>query len=370
MFQVRFKPLCVAALTLLLAVGNANATSKANASEQLTDNIASLSQDFGKKGYSGSLLLAHEGKVLLVDEFGSLAPGNSTQIGTDTVLDTGSLTKQFTGAAILKLVENQQLALDDRLQTYFPQIPADKADISIHQLLTHSSGLQRYPRKGDFDLIETQAYFDKIFSQPLHFTPGSKHRYSNVGYSVLSRIIELVTGQDYETYMQQTLFKPLAMFNTGYLLPNWHKGLVAQTHNNKGKFGSSIKRYLDMGEISWVLKGNGGIHSTLTDMHIWMKALRSGEILSPASVELLTSRHMAEDESGESYYGYGWAVFESKRETKLVAHNGSNGRFFADVIWLQDEDAWVIFMGNTFSEQLMAIAWRAERHLADYLNGK
>ena len=344
------------------------AASSSDPSEKLGGEVRQLLDKNERKNFSGSLLIAHKGQVILTDKFGVIAADSQQKTNVHTIYDVGSLTKQFTGAAIMKLVEEERLALNDNLRKYFPNVPADKAGITIHQLLTHSSGLRDFPDKGDYDLVETDVFFGTVFKQSLRFTPGSEHEYRNVGYSALARIIELVTGMEYEAYLQQTFFKPLGMFNTGYLAPDWTEELIAEGYARGKKFGSGIARYQDMGEISWLLKGNGGIHSTLADMHIWLKSLRSSEILSENSVELLTQRHIAEDPSGDSHYGYGWAIFTTDKGGDLVGHNGSNRFFFADVLWHKDEDAWIIVLSNSFSKEMMELSWRTERHLAKYLS--
>ncbi|UTW58799.1 beta-lactamase family protein [Kordiimonas sp. SCSIO 12603] len=346
------------------------AASSLDHTEKLKADVRQLLDKYERKNFSGSLLVAHKGQVVLTDEFGVMARDSQQKTNVHTIYDVGSLTKQFTGAAIMKLVEEKRLALSDGLQKYFPNIPADKASITIHQLLTHSSGLRGFPDKGDYDLVETDVFFDTVFKQSLRFTPGSEHEYRNVGYSALTRIIELVTNMAYEAYLQQTFFKPLGMFNTGYLAPDWTETLVAEGYARGKKFGSGIARYQDMGEISWLLKGNGGIHSTLGDMHVWLKSLSNAEILTENSIELLTTRHIAEDPSGNSHYGYGWAIFKTDKGRDLVAHNGSNRFFFADVLWLKDEDAWIVMLSNSFSRDMMELAWRTERHLAEYLSAQ
>lgn len=355
------------ALSLLLA-------SAVNAQQYeqhtLTNDINTLVSKHQQSGASGGMLMAIEGKVLDTMYFGHRDAGKTQTISPNTVFDTGSLTKQFTAAAILKLQEQHKLRLTNTLGDYFPAAPKDKANITLHQLLTHSAGLQDYPGKGDFDLVATDAFFSRILALPAYFKPGVKYRYSNVGYSVLARIIELVSGQEYEQYLQANLFAPLGMFNTGYLTPQWHSLPHAEGYTAKKHFGTAVSRYQQMQDISWVLKGNGGINSTLTDFHLWMKSLRNQEILSQASLTQMTTAHIPEGPSGESHYGYGWVNMKTSRNTQLVTHNGSNGVFFADALWLKDEDAWVIFFSNSYSEEIMSFAWYAEAYLSKWLNAK
>ena len=316
------------------------------------------------QGFSGNVLVAREGRIILHKGYGLANREAGKAYGPDTITTIGSVTKQFTGAAILKLVEQGKLKVSDPLETWFDRLPADKKQITIHQLLTHSSGLREL-EAGDFDHIPTEAFFDRVFAAELAYQPGSTHRYSNVGYSVLGRIIELVSGVSYESFLQTHLFQPAGMNHTGYLKPKWTLDEVAHGYGH-GAFpmGSLIDRFQRDGKISWVLKANGGIHSTLGDMYLWYQALKGNRVLSPQSFEAFTKPWIAEDESGSSHYGYGWALFKSSRGGKIISHNGGNGIYFFDFIWFPAEDALVLFSTNAWSPRV-EVAWKLAKMMFD-----
>jgi len=317
-------------------------------------------------GLSGAVLVAKEGSIILNKGYGMANKEKKILNTPATVFDIGSVTKQFTGAAILKLVEFNKLKVTDPLSQFFKDIPDDKKDITVHQLLTHSAGLLDVIGEDDFDHIPTAAFFNELFASELLHKPGSKHEYSNSGYSILARIIELVSGQDYEAFLDEHLFKPAGMKQTGYLRPKWDSNLFAKGYEyGVMDIGSMATRYRKEGKISWVLKGNGGINSTQEDMYRWYIALKTNKVLSKSQIEIFTKPYVSENEENSSHYAYGWAIFNTNRNTKMVTHNGSNGIFFHDFIWLPEEDIVIIYSTNAYDLQVEDIAWHLEEMLFD-----
>ncbi|NER13495.1 serine hydrolase [Leptobacterium flavescens] len=317
-------------------------------------------------GFSGAVLISRNGEIVLNKGYGLANRAEKRHNTPKTVFSTGSVTKQFTGTAILKLVEQNKLKLTDVISTFFDGLPEDKKDITIHQLLTHSAGLVDVIGDGDFDYIPTDEFFKTLFATKLLYQPGARHRYSNAGYSILARIIELVSGQDYESFLQQYLFEPAGMKQTGYLMPEWDNTTLANGYARSIiDLGTMVSRFQKAGKVSWVLKGNGGIQSTQEDMFKWYKALKSNTVLSEHSTKLLTTPYIQEQQgSDESFYAYGWAIFNSERNTKIVTHNGSNGIFFHEFMWLPEEDVVIIFSTNAYSREV-EITWRLKKMLFD-----
>lgn len=317
-------------------------------------------------GFSGSVLVAKNGKVIINKGYGFANKEEKIKNTSNTIFDVGSVTKQFTATAILKLTAFNKLKVSDPLSTFFKDLPTDKRNITIHQLLTHSSGLIDIIGDGDFDHIPTEDYFNELFSSALINVPGSKYEYSNAGYSLLGRIIELVSGEDYETFLATHLFKPSGMNQTGYLKPKWDTNLYAIGYkDNVINMGSMAARYRKEGKVSWSLKGNGGINSTAEDMYKWYLALKTNKVLSKALTEKLTSPYILVNHGSNSNYAYGWFIFDTKRQTKRITHNGGNGIFFHDFIWLPEEDVAVIYFTSAFTQQTMDVAWYIEDMLFD-----
>ncbi len=312
----------------------------------LGENIDEYLERFEEYGFSGAVLVAKDGSVILSKGYG-LADRESGRAVTpeETVFTIGSITKQFTGAAILKLGMEGQLSVNDPITKYFDNVPPDKGGMTIHHLLTHSSGLVNV-FGGDFDLQATREWvLQKALTSELQWPPGSRYDYSNVGYSLLAMIIEKVSGQGYEEYLQEHLFKPAGMTRTGYLLPDFDLNELAIGYRNGKRWGTVIKRPIFEDGPSWNLRGNGGIHSTVSDMYKWHLALEGKEILSAEAKEAYFAPHVPRGDN--RFYGYGWACNTTNRDTRLITHNGGNGVFFAEFHRYVDEDLAIIFATNT-----------------------
>jgi len=315
-------------------------------------------------GFAGAVLVAKKGEILLSKGYGYANVSDKTPNTSNTVFDIGSNTKQITATAILKLVELQKLKLTDPLKAFFKDIPNDKANITIHQLLSHTSGLQTYSGS-DFDMIAKADFLNQVFAYKLLSTPGSSYHYSNVGFSVLAIILEQVSGQDYEAFLNQYLFQPAGMKETGYLLPVWNTDLIAHGYRRGYQdIGNTITRYKDIG-LSWHLKGNGGLNSTLNDLYKWYEALKNNTLISETSKQQLFEPYILESKTYNSYYGYGWSISETPRKTKVVSHSGANPAFYSDILYFVDEDVFVMYCANKRVPELEYLAWEFQKLIFD-----
>lgn len=311
-----------------------------------------------KNGFSGAIAVLKNGKVIINKGYGIANKKTNSLNNPNTIFDIGSNTKQFTATAILKLVELGKLKLTAPISTFFKNIPIDKQKITVHQLLSHSAGfLDALGR--DFTEISEKDFFEQLFSSKLLSKPGEKYAYSNVGYSILGRIIEIVSAQSYEAFVNEHLFIPAGMLQTGYLLPKWTVKQISHSYN-RGVIGrqSAIFRYQKDGDINWHLKANGGMNSTQNDMLLWYKALKSNKILSNASFKKLTTDHI-------SGYGYGWGIKKSKDHGKRISHNGSNGAYAHSIIWYPKEDVYITYATNANSSKVEFIAYRIAKIIFD-----
>ena len=329
----------------------------------------SQQQDFAKKidsylntgisnGFSGALLVEHQGKILLNKGYGMANKKAAVPNTPNTVFDIGSNTKQFTAAAILKLIEMHKLKVTDSLHTFFKDLPLDKKNITIHQLLSHTGGFQE-SLASDFEQIPTTHFFKNVFESGLVAQPGTKFNYSNIGYSILARIIEITSTMPFEEFLQHYLFQPAGMVQTGYLLPNWKGENLANGYNrNVLDQGTSVERYHEDGEVSWNLKGNGGINSNLNDMLLWKNAIQNHKILSQKSIEKWVIPYTREI---NNYYGYGWGVYDN--DDKVLYHNGGNGAFTHTIIWNWTRDYFIVYASNASSPKVEDLAYEIENVL-------
>ena len=260
------------------------------------------------------------------------------------------------------------------LDVYFNNLPDDKKQITLHQLLTHSAGFQEYPGR-DFDPVSKETYFKTVFSSDLEFNPGARYKYSNVGYSILSAIIERVSTIDYESFLKQTFFQPLEMKFTAYIPSDLNNLVLA--HGYFEDFydrGTSLLRYNKSG-VSPILMGNGGLHSTTGDLYKWLLALKNHEILSEKSIRLLSMEHIetpvqVDAFQSKTYYGYGWKVGSSKYAGKVISHNGNNGMFRSSIVWRPNNDSFIIYLANTESKGTLWLAYEIDKmlYLPNYLS--
>jgi CubicO group peptidase (beta-lactamase class C family) len=296
-------------------------------------------------GYSGAVLVAKDGTVLLKKAYGLADREANRPYTTDMVSCIGSVTKQFTAAAILKLEMEGRLSVSDPIAKYLPGVPPDKSSITIHQLLTHTAGLSGDFGGRDDDPIDRDTLVAKVLAAPLASKPGERFEYSNEGYSLAAAIVERVAGTGYETYLRGHVLLPAGLKDTGYLAPGWPLSRLPVGYTADGKpWGRVYKNGWRADGPGWYLRGNGGIHSSLDDLYRWHLALEAGTVLSADEVKKFQAGHVT-SAHGERY-GYGWSVQTTRRGTTVIEHNGGNGYFFTDFRRYVDEKVVIIAMTN------------------------
>jgi CubicO group peptidase (beta-lactamase class C family) len=304
-------------------------------------------------GFSGSFLVAQRGEVLLHGGYGLADRENGTPMTGETVFDILSITKQFTAAAILKLEEQGRLHTSDPIDRFFDDVPSDKQGITLHHLLTHSSGLIR-DGGFDYEVMPRDALVRLVLDAEPAWAPGTRYRYSNAGYSLLGAIIEIASGQPYEQYLHEHLFRPAGMLKTGYRIPTWPPADLAVGYREGRRWGTPLDQRWAPDGPWWNLRANGGILSTLGDLYLWHQALESDLVLSAASRAKLFEPHIPEGPGSASHYGYGWSISETPRGTRLVSHDGGNPYFFATFLRYVDEDVVILLATNQLDHQVIS----------------
>ena len=305
-----------------------------------------------KLGFAGVVLVAKGETPLFAEGFGLADRERGLSWSPATASNLGSITKQFTGAAILALEEEKKLSVSDPITRYFDGVPADKAGITLHELLTHSSGLADPGDIGDYDAVPLPEYVRRVLAEPLRFQPGRGYEYANANFSLLGAIVEKLSGVSYERFLRERFFLPTGMHETGYQLPLWGDDRTAQGYIDGKRWGTVIERSMAADGPHWALRANGGIQSTAYDMLRWARALLAGRVLSPASMKKLWAPHVSE--GGDTFYAYGWSIAKAPDGTKVVTHNGGNGIFFADLAIMPDTGHVVFLMTNVIAENRSA----------------
>lgn len=301
--------------------------------------------------FNGSILVAEKGAVIYKKGFGSANMEWNIPNQPDTKHRLGSITKQFTAMAILQLVQQGKLKLDVPVSTYLPDYPKKNGEqITIHHLLTHTSGtpnLTAFPNF--FKDISPNTYsptelVKNFADSALQFKPGEKFAYSNSGYILLGAIIEKVTGKSYEQVVQENIFTPLKMNNTGY---DHHGPLLKNRASGYEKNGRTYvnSNYIDMS----VPYAAGSLYSTVEDLYLWDQALYTEKLLPKKYMDMLFAKHI---QSSKGYYGYGWFMGEmlignTKEKVQTTGHGGGIDGFNTLITRIPSEQSLVVILNNT-----------------------
>jgi len=298
--------------------------------------------------FAGTVLVARDGQILLRKSYGLASLDLGVPNAPSTRFRIGSVTKQFTAAAVLVLQQRGLLDVHDPICRYLDDCPDAWRPITIHHLLTHSSGITNVNylpelRLRDRSLVrpvdETIALFR---AEPLDFPPGRLFLYSNSGYLVLGRIVEKVSGMGYGAFLRASIFEPLGMAATGYehpvaVVPN----LASGYHERVG--GSRVHALLPIDAHA-----AGGVHSTVEDLYRWDRALYTAAPLDRRSLDAMFATHMPT-------YGYGWEVWH-RFDRRLFAHGGLISGFASMVVRVPEERVYIAVLSNLQEAPSGAIA--------------
>lgn len=345
-------------LAALLQPASAVATS-APIIAQLEQRAAQFFKDAGP---GGVVLVKRGDDVLLRQGYGLADLENQLPMRADAVFPLASATKQFTSMAVLKLVQAGKLTLDQRIGEIDPTLPKTIAAVSVRQLLTHTSGIKnissieasRAARRNEADASSLIGFFAEL---PLEFPPGSQFRYSNSNYIVLTRLIEVLSGQSYADYLEKTIFEPLGMTHTRY---GSHLALIPGRAHGYQQDDSGAWLNAEFISMSQP-QGAGGLVSSVDDLAHWDAALNSGELVDPTLLAQAFQPVKLTDASTQPY-GFGWVISEVQG-TPSVEHGGFINGFNSQILRLPQQQILVTVLTNAeplnpadLSVELAAIA--------------
>src|ERR1043166_8675991 len=300
------------------------------------DQLITLYNKYGQ--FNGSVLVADNGKVVFEKGVGMANLEWNIPNTPDTKFRLGSITKQFTATLILQLVEQGKIKLDGKLIDYLPNYRKDTgAKVTIHNLLSHTSGIPSYTSLPGFfqnvrrNPFKVDDFIKKYASGDLEFEPGTKFVYDNSGYFLLGAIIEKVTGKPYEQVLKENIFDPLGMKNSGY--DHWGTILSKRaTGYSRSPRGFQTAPYLDMS----IPYAAGSLYSTVEDLYLWDQALYGEKILSAKSKELLFRPNL-------NNYGYGFVITKAtlapptKLQVPVIQHNGGINGFNTVIVRMTND---------------------------------
>ncbi len=321
-----------------------------------------LSQRAAAGQFSGTVLVGKDGKPLLEQGYGVADRTHGIANTPQTKFCIASMGKMFTAVAIAQLVEQGKLSFTDTIGKYLPGFPPETAErVTIAQLLTHTSGLND-AALGTADPPSTLAgLMERIVTEPLRFTPGSRFAYSNDGFIVLGAIIERVTGHSYDDYVHERIFEPAGMTDTdvrtykpsnvpgmahGYLLIGQDGRPVPPGPGQSATAPSGTLR--DNSDMIQVGNPSGGAYSTVADLLHFAQALTGHKLLSPAMTDTVLAGKVNTNRPGGppvDKYGYGFAD-QKINSVRIVGHNGGTPGYEGQLDIYPDSGYVVIVLTN------------------------
>jgi len=303
------------------------------------DQYLSKMSSFGL--FSGSVLIAHQGDVLLSQGYGLADREQKLSNIPKTRFRIGSLTKQFTAMAILILQVQGKLQVQDFICSYIADCPAAWEDITIHHLLTHTSGIGEIYLWKDYNRTKAtptspEQLLARLRSLPMDFQPGERYSYSNSGYILLGYIIEQISGQSYEAFLQQAIFTPLNMHDTGvdHNINEVAVGYADQYSTEPADFVDASTEH-----------GAGALYSTVEDLFLWDRALYTEQLVPRAQLEQMFTPHVTIPNRGGATYGYGWR-FMNEDGRPVIEHTGMINGFVSIITRYPEDQIVIIILSN------------------------
>ena len=289
--------------------------------------------------FSGTVLIARAGQVVFCKGYGMANIELEVACTPKTKFRLGSITKQFTAMAILILQERGKLNVSDKVKKYIPDAPKTWDEITIHHLLTHTSGIPNYTSFPDFlktlpDRVTLAQLIAKFKNKPLDFKPGEKFKYSNSGYIVLGQIIETASGKSYASFLKEAIFDPLQMHDSGYDNAAQILKHRASGYTRLLGIAPANAMYIDMS----IPHAAGALYSTVEDLLKWDRALDSEKLVSRKSLDAMHKPF-------KDGYGYGWSI-DRKFGQPRYRHGGGIPGFVTMIERFPAEKLLVVALSN------------------------
>lgn len=329
-----------ALMLIMLLTGSAN-LAKAQKMQEEFDQLVSAVYKPGEPG--ATVLIAKNGAVIYRKAFGMANLELNVSMKPEMVFEIGSMTKQFTAVSILMLMEQGKLSLTDEITKFIPDYPTQGHKITIHHLLTHTSGIKSYTDMKEWfpvwrkDMSPAEM-IDLFKNQPMDFAPGEKYQYNNSAYFLLGYIIEKASGKTYPKFLEENIFKPLQMNNTYY---GSHQKIIAnRAAGYQNQEGFINAEYLSLTQPY----SAGSIMSNVDDLLKWEIAVRDNKLVKKASIQLAFTGYKTNDDK-PFHYGYGWMLNEING-SPTIEHGGGIFGYTTNGIWLPNEDVYVVMLTN------------------------
>ncbi len=306
--------------------------------------IDKLISDVYKPAEPGAaLLIAEKGKVVYRKAFGMADLELNVPMKPEMVFEIGSMTKQMTAVAVLMLMEEGKLSLQDEITKYIPDYPVQGHKITIHHLLTHTSGIKSYTSMQEWQPLwrndmTPEEMIDLFKNQPMDFAPGEHYLYNNSAYFMLGYVIEKASGMSYGKFLKERIFKPLKMNNSYY---GSHEQIIqgrASGYQKKEDFVNA--EYLSLTQPY----AAGSVMSNVDDLLTWQMAVRDNKLVKKETIQLAFTDYRLND-GKPIHYGYGWGLNDING-SPTIEHSGGIFGYTTNGIWLPEEDVYVVMLTN------------------------
>lgn len=296
------------------------------------------------------VMIVKNDKVIYKKAFGTANTELNIPMQPNMVFRTGSMGKQYTAIAVLQLVEQGKIGLQDSIQKYIKDFPSKGYTITIENLLTNTSGIKDYLSEISNPSKQKESYtpkdgVDYIKDEPLNFKPGSNYRYSNSNFYLLGYIIEMVTGKTFENYLKANVLDRADLKNTFYIHPEKN---ILDMPQGYSKFDGKIER-ATLQEVT-IMYSAGALISNTDDIYKWHQALYNKQLVKMETLEKATTPFKFDDGTF-SQYAYGWFV-KNIDGSKTIEHSGSTDGFQSDEIYLPNENVFVVALYNCYEADM------------------
>jgi len=284
------------------------------ATAQVAARLDAIVQAQRDSGFSGVVLVARNGTIMMEKAY---SPLNGDPLTTTSRFEIASITKSFTAAAILRLRSAHKLSFSDPISRFFPYARADKREITIFHLLTHTSGLAGH--SAGSGIMRRDGAVTAIFAQRLDYPPGTHYQYQDDNYQLLAAVIEIASGEKWEDYIKRELLTPARMRSTTFQGGDWGH------------------------------KGANGMRSTARDLYRWLTAIHEGKLFGRTESQELESplMHVRSEPPYEIHYGYGTRVYVRNGRVAEVMHSGSGERRNTSIARMLSDGTIVIVLSNS-----------------------
>jgi CubicO group peptidase (beta-lactamase class C family) len=344
-----------------MVVWSACLSSAADQADPVDDYIQA---EMAKQHVPGlALLVSRDGQAVRAQGYGLANVELQVPVKPEAIFQSGSVGKQFTATAVMMLVEEGKVGLEDPLTKFFPDAPAAWKQVTIRELLSHTAGFTDYPKNFDMRRDYTEAQLLKIVEGiPLAYAPGTSWSYSNLGYLTLGIVIHKVTGEFYGDFLQERIFQPLGMGTTRIMseadiVPNRSAGyrLVKGELKNQEWVSPTVNTTAD-----------GALYFSIQDLAKWDAALYTEKLLRRSSLEQMwTVTKLKNGQPNSGHYGFGWFI-ETENGHHIVEHEGAWQGFETQISRYVDDKLTVVILTNLDEAKPDLIA----HHVAEiYLSG-